>query len=88
MNLKTLISGPAEGTVIEARMNKKIGPVATLLVQKGTLRVGDLMLTGSSFGRIKKIISTGAEAVELAEAGPSTPVHVSFKIFHYSILTK
>jgi len=64
----------AVGTVIEAKLDKGRGPVATLLVQKGTLHQGDTLVVGSTFGRVRKMVDhTGRE---LKEAGPSMPVEI------------
>ena len=74
MELKAAPDGPASGTVIEARLDKGRGPVATVLVQHGELRRGDVILTGHEFGRVRAMHDeNGAEA---RVAGPSTPVEV------------
>ncbi len=64
----------ARGTVIESKLDKGRGPVATMLVQKGTLRPGDLMVAGSVMGRVRALVD--ARGKKLAEAGPSVPVEV------------
>jgi translation initiation factor IF-2 len=65
---------PAEGTVIEAKLDRGRGPVATVLVQRGTLRVGDIVVAGAEWGRVRALVSdTGAAATE---ASPSTPVEI------------
>jgi translation initiation factor IF-2 len=64
----------AEGTVIEARLDRGRGPVATVLVQRGTLKVGALVVAGSHWGRVRALINDKGETVEFA--GPSTPVEV------------
>ena len=64
----------ATGTVIEAKLDKGRGPVATLLVQNGTLRQGDPVVVGTSFGKVRKMIDENSH--ELKEAGPSTPVEI------------
>lgn len=75
--LEELTANPkrvALGSVIEAKLDKGRGPVATLLVQTGTLRTGDPVVVGTTFGRIRKM--TDSNGVELEEAGPSMPVEV------------
>ncbi|WP_068084760.1 translation initiation factor IF-2 [Polycladidibacter stylochi] len=64
----------AEGTVIEAKLDKGRGPVATILVQKGTLRVGDIVVAGSEWGRVRALLDENGKQVK--EAGPSKPVEV------------
>ena len=64
----------AKGTVIEAQLDKNRGPVATLLVQRGTLRHGDAILSGSTFGRIRSMVNDKGRKIK--EAGPSVPVEV------------
>src|ERR1700722_503336 len=64
----------AEGTVVEARLDRGRGPVATVLVQRGTLRVGELIVAGSQWGRVRALIDDKGEAV--TDARPSTPVEV------------
>ncbi len=65
----------AQGTVIEARLDKGRGPVATLLVQNGTLKQGDIIIAGTSVGRVRTMISD--KGARLSEAGPSVPVEIS-----------
>jgi translation initiation factor IF-2 len=65
---------PAEGTVIEARLDKGRGAVATVLVQQGTLAVGDIVVAGAASGRVRALVSDRGE--QLKSAGPSTPVEV------------
>ena len=74
LDLKTNSDRPAEGTVIEAKLDRGRGPVATVLVQRGTLRVGDIVVAGAEMGRVRALISDQGETVE--EAGPSVPVEV------------
>ncbi len=74
LDLKTNASRPAEGTVIEAKLDRGRGPVATVLVQRGTLRVGDIVVAGAEMGRVRALISDQGDTVE--EAGPSVPVEV------------
>ncbi len=75
--LLDLVADPdrgAEGTVIEARLDRGRGPVATVLVQRGTLRVGALVVAGSNWGRVRALIDDKGEIVQ--EARPSAPVEV------------
>ena len=65
---------PAHGTIIEAQLDKGRGPVATVLVQKGTLHVGDTIIAGTAFGKVRAMINDRGEKVK--KAGPSTPVEV------------
>lgn len=74
LELKTNSERPAEGTVIEAKLDRGRGPVATVLVQRGTLRVGDIIVAGAEMGRVRALISDQGETVQ--EAGPSVPVEV------------
>ncbi len=74
LDLKANPTRPAEGTVIEAKLDRGRGPVATVLIQRGTLRVGDLVVAGAEWGRVRALVSdTGAP---IDSAGPSTPVEV------------
>jgi translation initiation factor IF-2 len=74
LDLKANPDRPAEGTVIEAKLDRGRGPVATVLVQRGTLRGGDIVVAGAEWGRVRALLSdTGAS---LSEAGPSMPVEV------------
>ena len=74
LELKARSDGPAQGVVIEATLDKGRGPVATVLVQAGELKRGDIMVTGKEFGRVRAMFNDSGEAVE--KAGPSTPVQV------------
>ena len=74
LDLKTNSERPAEGTVIEAKLDRGRGPVATVLVQRGTLKVGDIIVAGAEMGRVRALISDQGE--NLTEAGPSVPVEV------------
>jgi len=74
LELKAPVDSPAKGIVIEARLDKGRGPVATVLVQAGTLKRGDVVLAGSSFGRVRAMLDETGGAV--AEAGPSIPVEI------------
>lgn len=65
---------PAEGTVIEAKLDRGRGPVATVLVQRGTLRSGDIIVAGSEWGRVRALINDQGQPVK--EAGPSVPVEI------------
>jgi len=65
---------PARGTVLEARLDRGRGPVATVLVQEGTLRVGDAVVVGEVYGKVRAM--TDDRGQRLTEAGPSTPVEV------------
>jgi translation initiation factor IF-2 len=65
---------PARGTVIEAKLDKGRGPVATVLVQKGTLRVGDYVIAGTTHGRVRAMMDFRGQRVK--EATPSTPVEI------------
>jgi len=72
MELKAVQDGSANGVVIESELDKGKGPVATLLVQNGTLKQGDIIVAGQHFGRARAI--TGDDGTQLKSAGPSTPV--------------
>ncbi|KRR23487.1 translation initiation factor IF-2 [Bradyrhizobium retamae] len=74
LDLKTNSERPAEGTVIEAKLDRGRGPVATVLVQRGTLKVGDIIVAGAEMGRVRALISDQGENID--EAGPSVPVEV------------
>ena len=74
MDLKADPKAPLEGSVIEAKLEKGRGPVATVLVQNGTLHIGDSVVVGQTFGRIKAMTDYRGE--RLTEAGPSTPVEI------------
>jgi translation initiation factor IF-2 len=74
MELKAPVDAPARGLVVEARLDKGRGPVATILVQSGTLRRGDVVLAGSSYGRVRAMLDENGKPV--TEAGPSIPVEI------------
>lgn len=74
LELKANPNRAAKGIVIEARLDKGRGPVATLLVQNGTLKTGDIIVAGTSVGRIR--VMTNERGQKLEEAGPSVPVEV------------
>lgn len=74
LELKANPNRKAKGTVVEAKLDKGRGPVATLLVQNGTLRVGDSIVVGSTYGRIRAMFNDKGENIQ--SAGPSTPVGI------------
>ena len=74
LELKATPSAPGRGVVVESRLDKGRGPVATVLVQDGTLRQGDMVLVGSNFGRIRAMLDENGKPVK--EAGPSIPVEI------------
>ncbi len=74
LELKAVKQSPARGVVIEARLDKGRGPVATILVKSGTLKKGDMVLAGAVFGRVRAMLDENGKAV--SEAGPSIPVEV------------
>jgi translation initiation factor IF-2 len=75
LELKANPDAPARGSVIEAKVDPGLGSVATVLVQDGTLKVGDVILSGPGFGRIRSLLNDQGQGI--TEAGPSTPVIVS-----------
>ncbi|HEY3848284.1 MAG TPA: translation initiation factor IF-2 [Acetobacteraceae bacterium] len=74
LDLKANPHRPAEGTVIESRLDRGRGPVATVLVQKGTLKQGDIVVAGAEWGRVRAMLDDKARP--LTEAGPSAPVEI------------
>jgi translation initiation factor IF-2 len=74
LELKAPVEAPARGVVIEARLDKGRGPVATVLVQSGTLRRGDIVLTGAVHGRVRAMLDENGQPVDAA--GPSIPVEI------------
>jgi len=74
LELKAAKDALAKGIVVEARLDKGRGPVATMLVQSGTLKRGDAVLVGSVFGRVRAMLDENGKAI--AEAGPSIPVEI------------
>jgi translation initiation factor IF-2 len=74
LDLKADPNRPAEGTVIEAKLDRGRGPVATVLVQRGTLRTGDIVVAGAEWGRVRALVSDSGAPVDAA--GPSMPVEV------------
>mmetsp|Transcript_30299 Transcript_30299/g.39111 ORF Transcript_30299/g.39111 Transcript_30299/m.39111 type:complete len:859 (-) Transcript_30299:377-2953(-) len=74
LDLKANPNRDAQGVVIEAKIEKGLGAVGTTLIQRGTIRVGDIFLAGASWGKVRALIDT--EGKRIKEAGPSTPVQV------------
>jgi translation initiation factor IF-2 len=74
LELKAPVDAPAKGVVIEARLDKGRGPVATLLVQSGTLHRGDVVLTGAVYGRVRAMLDENGRQIQ--SAGPSIPVEI------------
>ncbi len=74
LELKAPVDAMAKGLVIEARLDKGRGPVATVLVQSGTLKAGDVVLAGSTFGRVRAMLDENGKPVKTA--GPSIPVEI------------
>ena len=74
LELKAAVEAPAKGLVIEARLDKGRGPVATILIQSGTLRRGDVVLAGSSYGRVRAMLDENGKPIQ--SAGPSMPVEI------------
>lgn len=74
MELRAQRDAPARGLVVEARLDKGRGPVATILVQSGTLKRGDVVLAGSSYGRVRAMVDENGKSI--TEAGPSIPVEI------------
>jgi translation initiation factor IF-2 len=74
LELKAPLDAPAKGLVVEAKLDKGRGPVATVLVQAGTLKKGDIVLAGSSYGRVRAMIDEDGQATD--SAGPSIPVEI------------
>ena len=72
--LKADPDAPGSGTVLESRMDKGRGPVATVLVQNGTLHVGDVFIVGAVYGKVRAMFDDRGQAIQKAE--PSTPVEV------------
>ncbi|WP_295387295.1 translation initiation factor IF-2 [uncultured Thiodictyon sp.] len=74
LELKAPVDGPARGTIVESSLDKGRGPVATILVQSGTLRRGDMIVSGGEYGRVRAMFDEAGKAIE--SAGPSIPVQV------------
>lgn len=74
LELKAVKDAPAKGAIIESRLDKGRGPIATVLVEQGTLKKGDILLAGLEFGRVRSLMNEHGE--QLTEAGPAIPVQV------------
>ena len=74
LELKAPINTPAKGIVVESRLDKGRGPVASILVQSGLMKTGDMLLAGSSYGRVRVMLNENASQIK--EAGPSIPVEI------------
>ena len=74
LELKAPVESPAKGLVIEAQLDKGRGPVATVLVQSGTLKTGDVVLAGSTYGRVRAMLDEDGQTIK--GAGPSIPVEI------------
>jgi translation initiation factor IF-2 len=74
LDLKANATRAAEGTVIEAKLDRGRGPVATVLIQRGTLKIGDIIVAGKEWGRVRALVSDIGQTVQTA--GPSVPVEV------------
>jgi translation initiation factor IF-2 len=74
LELRANPNKPAAGLVIEARLDRNRGPMATVLIQEGTLRTGDVLVAGRTFGKVRAMLDDRGQTVE--EAGPSTPVEI------------
>ena len=74
LELTAPVDAPAKGVIIEARLDKGRGPVATLLVQSGTLKRGDVVLSGAVFGRVRAMLDENGRPAQ--SAGPSIPVEI------------
>ena len=74
LELKAAVDALAKGLVIEARLDKGRGPVATVLVQSGTLKAGDVVLAGSTYGRVRAMLDENGKTIKTA--GPSIPVEI------------
>ena len=74
LELKAPVNAPAKGLVVEAQLDKGKGPIATVLVQSGTLKRGDVVLAGTAYGRVRAMLDENGKAAK--EAGPSIPVEI------------
>jgi len=84
MDLRVRVSGAAVGTVLEVRKDKGLGLVVTALVHEGTLHVGDLVLAGQAFGRVRRLISD--KGATLCAAYPSMPVQVCLNVLSFKCI--
>jgi translation initiation factor IF-2 len=75
LELKANKEGLARGTIIESKLSKGSGPTATILVQNGTLKIGDIFVCGNTFGKVRSMLNDRALRIE--QAGPSVPVEIS-----------
>lgn len=74
LELKAFVDAPGKGVVIESRLDKGRGPVASVLVQNGTLKVGDIVLVGQEYGRVRALVDEMSQSIKTA--GPSIPVEI------------
>ncbi|MEX0951400.1 MAG: translation initiation factor IF-2 [Gammaproteobacteria bacterium] len=74
LELKAVADGPASGAVVESRLDRGRGPMATVLIQSGTLRKGDIVVSGHEYGRVRAMLNDQGNDID--SAGPSTPVEV------------
>ena len=74
LDYQAVPTGPGRGIVIESRLDKGRGPVASVLIQEGQLKAGDILLCGLEYGRVRAMRDENGQEVKLA--GPSTPVEV------------
>jgi translation initiation factor IF-2 len=74
LELKAKVEGSAEGVVVEAKMDKSRGPLTTLLIQKGTLKIGDIVVIGDTYGKVKAMFNDAGNPVK--QATPATPVEI------------
>jgi len=74
LELQAVADGPATGVVVESRLDKGRGPVATLLIQNGQLKKGDIVLAGTSIGRVRALLDENSQPID--QAGPSIPVEI------------
>ena len=74
LELKAIKDAPAKGAIIESRLDKGRGPIATVLIEQGTLKKGDILLAGLEYGRVRTLLNENGQ--ELQEAGPAIPVQV------------